>query len=253
MAEIRKLIVQMAKENRSWGYTRIQGSLSNLGHRVGRGTIANILKEHGIEPSPERTRKTTWREFLAAHWETIGAADFFTVEVWTRVGLVRYLIFFVLDLATRRVRVAGITSMPDGIWMNQMARNLTDTQDSFLNGKRYLIHDRDPLFTKGFREALEGVGVKSIKLPPRSPNLNANAERFVRTIKESCLDRMIFFSESSLRRAIQQFLEHYHMERNHQGLGNRLITPAAIHSKTGEIRRRHRLGGMLNYYYRDAA
>ena len=128
MAKIRTLIVQMAKENRSWGYTRIQGALSNLGHQVGRGTIANVLKEYGIESAAERNRKTTWREFLAAHWETIGAADFFTVEVWTRVGLVRYLIFFALELATRRVQVAGITPAPDGIWMDQMARNLTDAQ-----------------------------------------------------------------------------------------------------------------------------
>ena len=138
--------------------------------------------------------------------------------------------------------------------MNQMARNLTDAEDGFLSGKRYLIHDRDPLFTNDFREALSGAGVKSVKLPPRSPNLNANAERFVRTIKESCLDRMIFFSEGSLRRAIEEFVAHYHRERNHQGLGNRLITPRSSHLlETGEIRRRQRLGGMLNYYYREAA
>src|SRR5882762_7228620 len=100
----------MAKENRTWGYTRIQGALSNLGHRVGRGTIANVLKENGIEPAPGRLSKTTWREFLAAHWEVMGAADFFTVEVWTGFRLVRYLVFFALDLATRRVQVAGINS-----------------------------------------------------------------------------------------------------------------------------------------------
>jgi len=110
MTEIRTLIVQMAQENRTWGYTRIQGALNNLGHRVGRGTIANILKAHGIEPAAERYRKTTWREFLSAHWEMIGVADFFTVQVWTRVGLVRYLIFFALELSTRRVHVAGVTS-----------------------------------------------------------------------------------------------------------------------------------------------
>src|SRR5262249_26574960 len=155
----------------------------NLGHRVGRGTIANILKDNGIEPAPERYRKTTWREFLAAYWEMIGAADFFTVEVWTRVGPVRYLIFFVLNLATRRVHVAGVTSKPHSMWMNQVARSLTDVQDGFLRGKRYLIHDRDPLFTKEFREALNAAGTESVRLPPRSPNLNANAERFVRTIK----------------------------------------------------------------------
>ena len=161
---------------------------------------------------------------------------------------------FVLELGTRRVHVAGINSKPSSIWMNQMARNLTDAQDGSLSGKRYLIHDRDPLFTKEFREALSGAGVKSVMLPPRSPNLNAHAERFVRTIKESCLDRMIFFSESGLRRAIQEFIAHYHRERNHQGLGNRLIMPSSCPlPATGDIRRTQRLGGMLNYYYREAA
>jgi len=118
MREIRDLVVRMAKENRMWGYTRIQGALGNLGHVVGRGTIANILKEHGIEPAPERCRKTTWREFLAAHWGMIAAADFFTVEVWTPVGLVRYLVFFVIELSTRRVRLAGIHPAPNSDWMN---------------------------------------------------------------------------------------------------------------------------------------
>src|SRR5262249_22855666 len=150
---------------------------------------------------------------------------------------------FVLDLATRRVQVAGIASKPDNIWMNQAARNLTDVQDGFLCGKQYLIHDRDPLFTKEFREALSGADVKAVRLPPCSPNLNAHAERFVRTIKESCLNRMIFFGESELRRAIHEFVAHYHWERNHQGLGNRLIMPSSPDLQvTGEIRRRQRLG-----------
>jgi len=253
MSNIRDLIVRMANENRMWGYTRIQGALDNLGHIVGRGTIANILKEHGIEPAPERCRKTTWREFLAAHWEMIAAADFFTVEVWTRVGLVRYLVFFVIELSTRRVRVAGIHRAPNADWMNQAARNLTDAEDGFLRGKRYLIHDRDPVFTKEFQDVLVGAGVKPIKLPPRSPNLNAYAERFVRTIKESCLDRLVLFGESGLRRVLLGFVAHYHRERNHQGLGNRLIAQSRRSHLKGSIRRKQRLGGMLNYYYREAA
>lgn len=252
MVEIRKLVVQMAGENRDWGYTRIQGALSNLGHIVGRGTVVNILKEHGIEPAPERRRKTTWREYLAAHWEMIAAADFFTVEVWTRAGLVRYMVFFVLDLATRRVHVAGVGRNPDSEWMNQVARNLTDVQDGFLRGKAYLIHDRDPLFAKEFRDALVAAGVKPLKLPPRSPNLNAYAERFVRTIKETCLGRLIFFGESGLRIALHEFLAHYHRERNHQGIGNRIVLPGRLRT-FGTVQRRQRLGGMLNYYYRDAA
>ena len=244
----------MATENRDWGYRRVQGALANLGHEVARGTIANILKEHGLEPAPERNRKTTWKEFLSRHWEVIAAADFFTVEVWTRRGLTRFLVLFLIDLSTRRIEIAGIATKADGIWMGQAARNLCDDGDGFLTGKRYLIHDRDPLFTAAFLGTLATSGVKSVKLPPRSLNLNAHAERFVRTIKESCLDRMILFGEGSLRKAIHEFVAHYHGERNHQGLGNRLIIPEEGHAgNSGAIRCRERLGGMLNYYYRQAA
>jgi putative transposase len=131
---------------------------------------------------------------------------------------------------------------------------LSDAAEGFLAGKRYLIHDRDPLFTQEFLDTLAAVGVKSVKLPPRSPNLNAYAERFVRTIKESCLERMIFFGEGSLRKAIHEFVAHYHFERNHQGLDNRLIVPGPPQAGGGGgIRCRQRLGGMLNYYYRQAA
>ncbi len=184
----------------------------------------------------------------------IVAADFFTVEVWTRSGLTRFLVLFLIDLSTRRVEIAGIATKANGIWMSQVARNLCDDGDGFLTGKRYLIHDRDPLFTTEFLGTLAASGVKSVKLPPRSPNLNPHAERFVRTIKESCLERMILFGEDSLRKTIGEFVAHYHGERNHQGLGNRLILPDENHAgNCGAIRRRERLGRMLNYYYRQAA
>ena len=252
--QIRSLVVRMATENRDWGYTRIRGALANLGHRVARGTIANILKQHGIEPAPERLKKSTWGEFLQAHWEVLAAADFFTVEVWTRSGLVRFVVLFVIELSTRRVEIAGITTQPDGVWMTQIARNLTDGVDGFLVGKKYLIHDRDPLFTQEFRETLGATGVGVVRLPARSPNLNAYAERFVRSIKESCLDRMILFGEPSLRRATREFLAHYHRERNHQGIDNQLIFPDKSAAKSsGPIECRQRLGGMLKYYHRQAA
>jgi putative transposase len=252
-AELAALIVRMATENRAWGYRRIQGAWSNLGHRVARGTVANILKKHGIEPAPERSRKTTWKEFLSRHWELIVAADFFTAEVWTRRGLQRFVVLFLIDLSTRRVKVAGIASQANGFWMSQIARDLSDPVDGLLLGKRYLIHDRDPLFTEEFLDMLATAGIQSVKLPPRSPNLNAYAERFVRTIKETCLDRLILFGESSLRKAVREFAAHYHRERNHQGLGNQLIAPeTSLAECHGAIQRRQRLGGMLNYYHRAA-
>jgi putative transposase len=174
--------------------------------------------------------------------------------VWTRKGLQRFMVLFFIELSTRKVEIAGIASVANGLWMTQIARNVTDAVDGILQGKRYLIHDRDPLYTAEFLNMLQGVGVESVKLPPRSPNLNAYAERFVRSIKESCLERMILFGEESLRTAIRNFVAHYHNERNHQGLANRLILPEAGHlGNTGTIQRRQRLGGMLNYYYRTAA
>lgn len=252
--EIEALVVRMAVENRDWGYRRILGALFNLGHNVASGTIANILKQHGIEPAPERNRKTTWKEFLSRHWELIVAADFFTVEVWTRHGLQRFVVLFFIELSTRKVEIAGIARAANGLWMSQIARNLTDASEGILTGKQYLIHDRDPLFTAEFLQTIADAGVRSVKLPPRSPNLNAYAERFVRSIKESCLDRVILFGEASLRKAIQEFVRYYLTERNHQGLGNRLIIPGPAHLENGGgVARRERLGGLLNYYYRQAA
>ena len=254
LAEVQALIVRMARENREWGYRRIQGALANLGYDYARSTVANILKTNGIDPAPDRSRRTAWKEFLRRHWSQIVATDFFTIEVWTRKGLQRFVVLFFLELSTKRVAVAGVAATPDGLWMTQIARNLTDGVDGFFMGKRYLIHDRDPLYTHEFLNVLANVGVQSVKLPRRSPNLNAYAERFVRTIKESCLDRMIWFGEDALRRGISEFVSHYHFERNHQGLDNRLISPKqTTTATTGRVRKRERLGGMLNYYFREAA
>ena len=242
MIDIVKLTVRMAQENPGWGYTRIRGSLANLGHQVARGTIANILKEHGIEPAPERCKRTPWRTFLRAHWECMAAADLFTVEVWTAGGLVRYFVLFFMQLSTRRVHIAGITPHPHGNWIQQIGRNVTDPTDGFLVNTRYLILDRDSVFTEEFRHFLEREGIRLIRLPARSPNLNAFAERFVRSIREGCLGRLIFFSEPSLQRAIAEFIEHYHRERNHQGLENRLIDPdESVGQQVGSIECRQRL------------
>ena len=227
--EIEMLVVRMAEENRDWGYRRIEGALSNLGHNVSRTTIADILRRHGIEPAPERSRKSTWKEFLRWHWDLIVAADFFTIEAWTRRGLQRFVVLFFMELSTRKVQIAGIASSADGLWMSQIGRNLTDAVDGLLKGKRYLIHDRDPLFTTEFLNMLAEGGVASVTIPPRSPNLNAHAERFVRSIKESRLERMILFGEGSVRKATAEFVTHYHLERNHQGLSHAQSSPVTFY------------------------
>ena len=251
--EIAELVVRMATENQRWGYTRIRDALDNLGHEISRDTVANILKEGGIEPAPERGPHTTWADFLRRHWEVMAASDFFSVEIWSVKGIVRYQVLFVIRLATREVHIAGVSAEGHGTWMEQIARNLTDGVDGFLKGCKFLIHDRDPLFTAGFRNILRDEGIKSVRLPRRSPNLNALAERFVRSIKEECLDQMILFSEKSLRYAITEYVGHYHRERNHQGLESRVIRPQFRDGGAGEVERRERLGGLLNFYCREAA
>jgi transposase InsO family protein len=252
--EIEELILQMARQNRTWGYTRIRGALYNLGHEIGRNTIKRVLLENGLDPAPLRGKAMSWEIFLKAHWGAIAATDFFSVEVLTRVGLVRYFVLFVIDLKTRRVAIAGIIRQPDGEWMKQIARNLTDVDDGFLNGVRYLIHDRDPLYTEAFRGLLKPSGVKTVKLPARSPNLNAYAERFVRSVKSECLAKIIPLGERHLRKAVKEYTEHYHLERNHQGLDNELVEkPIDGPCVDGVVDRRERLGGILNYYHRRAA
>jgi hypothetical protein len=159
-----------------------------------------------------------------------------------------------MEVATRRVYFAGGTTNPDEAWMKQIARNLTDSFDGFLLGKRYILMDRDAKFCEAFRSILKPADVNPVKLPARSPNLNAHMERFMRSLKEECLNRLIFFGDVSLRKAVGQFVEHYHQERNHQGLGNRLIEPGVgVGRVAGEVACRERLGGLLQYYYRDAA
>ena len=174
--ELRDLVLRMAKDNPRWGYTRLVGALANLGHELGRTTVKRILAEEGIMPAPERSKGTRWSTFLRAQWDAIAGADFFAVEVLSLFGLTRYFVFFVMELQTRRVHVAGIVHQPHGRWMMQIGRSLIDEVDGFLRDKRFLILDRDPVYTAAFRRLLDGAGVRVVRLPARSPNLNAFAE-----------------------------------------------------------------------------
>jgi transposase InsO family protein len=189
MKAIRKLIVRMAEEDPSWGYARIQGQLKHLNHRVARSTVAKVLKEHGIKPSPERPM--SWRTFVRSHAHLIAAADFSTTEVWMGRGLVRHFTLFVIDIATRRVHIAGTTESPTSGWMEQIARNLTDCEEGFLTGRRFLILDRDAIFSPGFKSIVRDSDVEILLTAYQAPNMNAHAERFVRSIKSECLEKMI--------------------------------------------------------------
>jgi transposase InsO family protein len=252
-ADLAALVVRVAQENPTWGYTRIRGGLKVLGHDVARNTIKAILKDHGIEPAPQRGANMPWKTFLAAHWDGLAVADFFTVEVVTLRGLVRYVVFFVMKLKTRTVDIAGISSQPDETWMTQIARNFTAAGDGFLRGTQRIILDRDPLYTATFRRLLHDSGVTPVVLPAWSPNLNAFAERFVESAKSECLDRLVLFGEGHLRKAVREFVHHYHEERPHQGLDNELIAPQTTVIGSGQMMCRERLGGLLKFYYREAA
>lgn len=251
-AEIEKLILKLAKENPTWGYDRMVGALKNLGHAVSASSVGNLLKRNGISPSPKRP--TPWKTFLKTHWQALAAVDFCTAEVWTLRGLKTFYVLAAIDLATRKVKIVGVTTAPDALWMHGIAEQWMAEPENLLSEKKYLIHDRDSKFCRLFARPLEAAGIELVKLPPRSPNLNAYCERFIRSLKEECFHRMIFIGEASLRNALDQYVEHYHRERNHQGLENELIDPGEeLKIRSGPIQCRERLGGMFKYYYRQAA
>jgi putative transposase len=239
------LVVRMAQENRSWGYDRIVGALANLGFTISDQTVGNILKRHGMAPAPERKTTTTWKEFIRTHLDVLVATDFFTAEVWTLGGLVTYYVLFFIRLGTREVHVAGVTPHPNHAWMRQIARNITMEPWGFLASGQYLIHDRDGKYGPAFHQIIDAAGVTQMPLPPRSPNLNAYAEHWVRSVKEECLARMILFGEASLRHVLRPYVEHVHAERNHQGKSHVLLFPAVSQDPTreGPSQCRERLGG----------
>jgi hypothetical protein len=244
----------MAKENRDWGYDRIAGALANLGYEISDQTVGNVLQRHGLPPAAERKRTNTWAAFIRTHLALLAGTDFFTAEVLTLRGLVTYYVLFFIHLESRRVDIAGITVHPDEPWMKQIARNVTMDDCGALRDCRYLLHDRDTKFTRSFRAIIVSGRVKPLALPPRSPNLNASAERWVKSIKEECLSKVILFGERSLRRALSDYVDHFHAERNHQGKGNVLLFPQDTHRNLeGPVRCRERLGGLLRYYHQEAA
>jgi len=251
---IEQLIVRMAKDNAGWGYDRIVGALANLGHEVSDQTVGNVLKRHGILPAPERKKTTTWAQFIKSHMAVLAGTDFLSVEVLTQRGLQTFYVLFFIHFESRKVEVAGITQHPNEQWMQQIARNVTMDGWGFLGNCRYLLHDRDAKYTESFRAIIKASGVEPIALPPRSPNLNAYSERWVRSVKEECLSKLILFGERSLRRALQNYLAHYHEERNHQGKNNVLLFPRLGTGRPADpVQCRERLGGLLRYYHREAA
>ena len=251
-AERRELILQLARENPRWGYRRIQGELLKLGCRCSHGTVRNILRRHDLLPAPRRSQRS-WREFVRQHADQILAVDFFTVET---VWLQRLYVLFFLEIGSRCIHLAGCTASPTGGWVVQQARQLTwKLQDGELQA-RFLIRDRDAKFTTGFDDVFRSEGIEVIPLPYRAPVANSFAERFVGTARRELLDHLLIFGQRHLEHVLGEFIEHYHEQRPHQGLEQRVPRPrepmGAI-AEGGPVLRRDRLGGLLHEYFREAA
>ncbi len=245
-------VLQLAQENPTWGAPRMHGQLSRLGYHASEPSIRRLMRRLGLNPDPTPSRR--WSDFLERNQAAIVATDFFSVETVSPRGLSTQYCLFFIQHDTRKVCLAGITEHPDEAWMQQVARNLTMEDEGFFKGRKYLIMDRDTKFCKSFKEILKSAGVESLVLPKESPDLNAYAERWVRSVKEECIRELPFLpGPASLHKALTQYLEHYHHERAHQGLGNKIPFPYGPQRSephpNAKLQRKSRLGGLLNYYY----
>ncbi|MFF7656610.1 integrase core domain-containing protein [Streptomyces sp. NPDC007983] len=249
---IARLIEQLARENTSWGYQRIQGELLKLGHRVGASTIRRVLKRRKIPPAPERQSDTTWRHFLRTQAQATLAVDFFHVDC--AVTLRRLYVLFAMEVGTRYVHVLGVTGHPDGPWTTQQARGLLMDLGHRASEFDFLIRDRASQFSRSFDMVLASEGIKVVKIPPRCPQANAYAERFVRTVRSEVTDRILIFGRRHLRTVLNEYIQHYNGRRPHRG--QQLHAPRPDHPVADpsheRIKRRQRLGGLINEYGRAA-
>jgi putative transposase len=245
-AEIRTLVLRLATENPCWGHRRIHGELLGLGYKAAPSTLWLILRRAGIDPAPRRTGPT-WTQFLSAQAQTMLACDFFTVDT---VFLKRIYALFFIEIATRRVHLAGLTTNPNGAWVIQQARNLLMDLDERADRLRFLIRDRDAKFTAGFDDVFASAGIKVIKTPPQAPRANAYAERWVGTARRECTDRMLIFSESHLRAVLTEYARHYNQHRPHRSLQQTAPEPrpCVVDIEGARVTRQKILGGLINEY-----
>ena len=250
--EIVDEVLLLSQRNPDWGYDRIAGTMKYLGYDVCASTVKHILDDHGIVPDPERRKRGDWNQFIETQQHVTAATDFAQVEILTPYGLIRESLLFFMNIGTREVRCGGIVHAPDSNWTTQIARNMGDMWDGFLLGKKYLIHDRDALFTRQFDAVFESIGITVKKLPPFCPMMNSRMENFIRSLKNECLDKIIFTSEQQLRYAVKSYLEYWHRYRPSAGLGGQMIKPYE-QDADGEILEIPFLGGLLHGYRRKKA
>ncbi len=246
-AELARLIVRLARENPTWGYTRLQGELRRLGHRVAASTIRKVLRAHRIPPAPQRATGYTWRAFLHAHAETLVACDFFHVDL---ANFNRVYVFFVIDVRTRFAHLLGVTAHPTAEWTVQAAREFTWTLRERAGQVRFLVRDRAGQFTDAFDAVFAAEGIEVLRSAPQCPRMNAYAERWIRTVRAECTDRMLIVSQRHLQRVLETYVEHYNTARAHRALGLRAPCddPNIIPFPAERIKRRPVLGGLINEY-----
>ena len=250
-AEIETLLLRLAKENPTWGYGKLEGEVRKLGYAIGRTTVKAVLKRKDVPPAPERAKRgSSWRTFLQHYQDQILACDFFTVETaWLKT---LYVLFFI-ELGSRRVHLAGCTSRPTAAWVAQQARQLSwQIQDGALP-VRFLIHDRDTKFSAAFDTVFMSEDVTIIRTPVQAPTANAFAERWIRSVREECLDKLLILGEQHLQRVLTSYVAYYNGARPHQGIDQQGPVPLASMARDGPIERRDLLGGVLHDYYRRAA
>jgi putative transposase len=249
--DIEALILRLARENPTWGYGKLEGELGKLGYEVGRTTVKAVLKRTGVPPAPERVKRgSSWRTFLQHYKDQIIACDFFTVETaWLKT---LYVLFFI-ELGSRRVHLAGCTSSPTTAWVTQQARQLSwQIRDGALP-VRFLIHDRDTKCPAAFDTVFASEDMTIIRTPVQTPNANAFAERWIRSVREECLDKLLILGERHLERVLTTYVAYYNRARPHQGIDQQCPVPLESAARDGSIERRDLLGGVLHDYYRRAA